>query len=237
MNILILGVNGDIGSSIFNKIYNSNNKFYLVYSKKKPKYNYNYKNIEYFKIDFKNNIYNSNVFKKIIKNKYDVVINNVGDSNPYISIFKLQKKDLLKSFNINFFSPFYIVSEIIKKNIKLNKKLKIINISSNTIKFLGSKNNFSYYLSKLTLDNALLYFSKHFAEKKIRVNILRPGLIKTKKTTKLKNYNSINFKNREKLVPFGRSGLPKDISSVIDFLLSDQADFIYGQVISISGGE
>jgi len=235
MNILILGINGDIGSSIFNKIYNSNYKFYLVYSKKKPKYNH--KNIVYFKIDFKNNILNSNVFKKIIKNKFDVVINNVGDSNPYISIFKLQKKDLHKSFNINFFSPFYIISEIIKKNVKLNKKLKIINISSNTIKFLGSKNNFSYYLSKLTLDNALLYFSKHFAEKKIRVNILRPGLIKTKKTTKLKNYNSINFKNREKLVPFGRSGLPKDISSAIDFLLSDQADFIYGQVISISGGE
>ena len=55
------------------------------------------------------------------------------------------------------------------------------------------------------------------------------------------NYNNvayfkIDLKKREKLVPIGKLGLPKDISSIIDYLLSDQADFIYGQVISISGG-
>ena len=57
--------------------------------------------------------------------------------------------------------------EIIKKSLKLKSKLNIINISSNTIKFFGSKKNTTYLVSKNALEISLLNLSKSFVKKNI----------------------------------------------------------------------
>ena len=126
---------------------------------------------------------------------------------------------------------------MIKKNIKKKKVTKIINISSNTIKYFGSKNNFPYYIAKQSLDSSLLYLSKHFSKNNIRINIVRPGLIKTSKTTKLKNYSKKIFLDREKLIPIKKAGNVEDISKLVKFLLNKNSQYIIGQIISVSGGE
>ena len=93
-----------------------------------------------------------------------MIINNVGDSNPYKDFFKITNKEILKSFKINFLSPLNIINHFIKKMMVKKQNLKIINISSNTIKFFGSKMNFPYFISKSTLENSLMYISKHFTK-------------------------------------------------------------------------
>jgi 3-oxoacyl-[acyl-carrier protein] reductase len=235
MKILILGINGDIGNSIFKKIYNENNYYFLTYSKLKPIHDK--KNVSIFKINFQNNINFSKGFKKLSKFNFDLIINNVGDSNPYKTFEKISSKDLNKSFLINYFTPFQIITFFIKKNLKINKPINIINISSNTIKFFGSKKNFPYLISKMTLENSLLYLSKHYAKNKIRINIIRPGLIKSKKSTPLKGYSSLKFKKREELVPLLKSGIPQDVSQLVKFLIQKESSYIIGQVISVAGGE
>lgn len=235
MNILILGINGDIGKSIFKNIFSKKNNYVLTYSKKKPKYSE--KNIIYTKFKFDDLVNFNKNLKKLNKFNFDVIINNVGDSNPYKNIFDITNKELLTSLEINFFSPFKIISHFIKKKLTKKKNLKIINISSNTIKFYGSKKNFPYYISKLTLENSLMYFSKHFAKKNIQINIIRPGLIKTKKTTLLKGYSNKNFIKREKLVPLAKSGSPQDVAELVKFLVDDKSSYVVGQIISVSGGE
>lgn len=235
MNILILGINGDIGNSIFKNIFSKKDNYVLTYSKKKPKYEE--KNIFYKKFKFDDFINFKKNLKKLDKFNFDVIINNVGDSNPYKDILEITNKELIKSLEINFFSPFKIISHFIKKNLIKKKNLKIINISSNTIKFYGSKKNFPYYISKLTLENSLMYFSKHFTKKNIRINIIRPGLIKTKKTTLLKGYSNQIFIKREKLVPSSKSGSPQDVAELVKFLVDNKSSFVVGQIISVSGGE
>ena len=89
----------------------------------------------------------------------------------------------------------------------------------------------------MALENSLLYISKHFTKDNIRINIIRPGLIQTKKSTKLKGYSKINFKKRESLVPTSKSGYPKDVSQLVKFLVEDRSSYIVGQTISVSGGE
>ncbi len=235
MNILLLGVNGDIGKSILEKIYSKENNYFLTFSKKKP--DLRKKNLRYIRIDFskKNNVKKQINF--LNKFNFDIIINNVGDSNPYKKFTNLSDEDIYQSFNINFFSPFKVIFSILKKNIKLKKKLNIISISSNTIKYLGSEKNFPYFISKSTLETSLKFISNKFSKNKIRINIIRPGLIKVKKTTKLLGYSEKNFKKRQTLIPIGRAGKPEDISNLIKFLSDEKSEYIFGQVISVSGGE
>lgn len=97
--------------------------------------------------------------------------------------------------------------------------------------------NFPYFISKLTLENSLMYISKHFTKENVRINIIRPGLIKTKKTTKLMGYLDKNFIKREKLVSLGKSGTSQDIVELVKFLIEEKSSYIVGQIISVSGGE
>ena len=235
MNILILGINGDIGHAIFKKIYNQKDEYYLTYSKKKP--NVNYKNVNFIKIDFLKLEALETSLKKLKNIFFDIIINNVGDSNPYKKFEKLNFLEIKKSLNINFLSPMKIIFELIKKAIIKKKSIYIINISSNTIKFIGSKNNLPYFLSKNSLDSFLIYISKHYSKNKIKVNIIRPGLIRTKKTTPLKNYSVSIFKKREKIVPIGKAGSADDIANLVNFLLQESSKYICGQIISVAGGE
>ena len=234
MNILLLGGSGDIGDAIFKEIYKPDNLYYLTYSKNKPKYKAT--NVKFLKLNFyKNFQFNKNrILKKI---PFNLIINNVGDCNPYKDVEKLTQKELIKSLKINFITPLNIILEIVKKNVKNKVATKIINISSNTIKFLGSKKNFQYFISKSSLENSLLYISRHFAKNNIKVNIIRPGLISTNKTTKLKNYSNKKFQEREKLIPMRKAGEPKDIAKLVLYLSSKDSDFVSGQIISVSGGE
>lgn len=234
MNILILGINGEIGNSILKEIYNINDMFYVTYSKKNPSIHFS--NVKKIKLNFKNTIEIKNL-KSFSKLDFDIIINNVGDSNPYKDVRLISINEIIKSLRINFIGPFNIMLHFIKKNLKKKKETKIINVSSNTLKFFGSKNNFPYFISKNCLDQSLLYLSKHFTEEKVKINIIRPGLIETNKSTKLKNYTKKNFLIRQKLVPTRKAGSPKDISKLVSFLMNKNSDFIIGQVISVSGGE
>ena len=110
-------------------------------------------------------------------------------------------------------------------------------MSSNTIKYLGSDKNLPYLVSKNALEIALLNLSKIYSWKKIKINIIRPGVIKTKKSTKINNYTKNIFLKRVTKIPVGQAGNPRDISNYVKYLIDDKSKFIFGQVITIAGGE
>jgi len=237
MNYLILGINGDIGKSIFENLYNEKDNFILTYGNKKP--DLKKKNIFLFKLNFK--LVEKSIIKinKILKKfkDIDIVINNVGDSNPFKNLLKVNPKELENSLKINFYSAYFIILQILKNRLKKNKPLNIINISSNTIKYLGSDKNLPYLVSKNALEISLMNLSKIFSRKKIKINIIRPGVIKTKKSTKINNYNKKIFLKRVSKIPAGQAGTPQDISNYVKYLTNDKSKFIFGQIITIAGGE
>ena len=237
MNYLVLGVNGGVGKSILKEIYNAKDNFVLTYNSKKP--NIKEKNISLFKIDF-NKTENAKVkISEIIKNfkSIDILINNIGNGNPYKSALKLRTTEIEKSMRINFLSPLFIIFQIINNNLRIKKKLNIINISSNTIKFYGSDNNLPYLVSKNALEIALLNLSKTYSRKLIKINIIRPGVIDSNINIKVKNYSQKRFAKRKKLIPIGEAGHPEDVSSLVNFLISKKSKFIFGQIFTVSGGE
>ncbi len=74
-----------------------------------------------------------------------------------------------------------------------------------------------------------------YASKRIRVNCVAPGLVRTPMTHRLTE-NESALKTSEAMHPLGRIGAPDDIASAIVWLLSPEQNWLTGQVLSVDGG-
>jgi 3-oxoacyl-[acyl-carrier protein] reductase len=81
------------------------------------------------------------------------------------------------------------------------------------------------------LGGATRSLALELASRGITVNAVAPGIIKSPVTDKAFPQAAI-----ERLVPMKRAGQPEEVAELVEFLASDRASFISGQVISINGG-
>ena len=111
----------------------------------------------------------------------------------------------------------------------LQKSGRIINIVSlSGIKGLPGQTNYS--ASKGGLIAATKALAQEVARKKITVNAVAPGFIKSDMTA------DIDEKEHKKIIPMRRFGKPEEVADLVEFLVSDKSAYITGQVISINGG-
>ncbi len=93
---------------------------------------------------------------------------------------------------------------------------------------------FSYYVTKAALNALMRHVAVRWGAKGIRANAICPGVILTE--TVLRVMSDEVREDALKRVPSPRLGEPEDIANLVSFLLSDEADWINGQAISIDGG-
>lgn len=74
-----------------------------------------------------------------------------------------------------------------------------------------------------------------YAPKKIRVNVVAPGLVDTPLAAGITG-NPMMLKASEAMHPLGRIGQPEEVANVISWLLSEGAGWVTGQVIGVDGG-
>ena len=72
--------------------------------------------------------------------------------------------------------------------------------------------------------------AREVAKRKILVNVVSPGLIDTEMI------EGLPLDKMLAAVPLGRVGKPEEVASVVDYLMTDDASYITGQVISVNGG-
>jgi 3-oxoacyl-[acyl-carrier protein] reductase len=86
------------------------------------------------------------------------------------------------------------------------------------------------------VDTITKSLAKELAPRKIRVNAINPGLVNTEGTQSAGLIAS-DFENRSvAATPLGRAGRPEDIAPPVSFLASDDARWITGETIFVSGG-
>jgi 3-oxoacyl-[acyl-carrier protein] reductase len=109
---------------------------------------------------------------------------------------------------------------------------RIINISS-VVGATGGAGQVNYAASKAGLIGLTKSLSQELATRNITVNCIAPGFIETPMTEKLDD-------NRKDIIissiPANRIGTPKDLSSAVIFLASQESSYITGQTIHINGG-
>ena len=160
----------------------------------------------------------------------DILVNNAGitKDNIFLRMSDQEWEDVL---NINLNSTFNILKLITKGMVK-RKYGRIINISS-IVGTTGGAGQVNYAASKAGLIGLTKSLSQELATRNITVNCIAPGFIETPMTEKLDD-------NRKDIIissiPANRIGTPKDLSSAVIFLASQESSYITGQTIHINGG-
>ena len=247
-NILITGGAGGIGLEIVH--YFENKKFNIIIldkiSKKNFKTNYKKpkKNINYFEVDLlKVKITEKKIQEIISKYKtIDILINCAGIQ--YIStVENFPTKEWKKVIDINLTSSF-ITSKTIIPVMKKNKWGRIINISS-VHGLVASENKSAYVASKHGLIGLTKAIALELSKTKITCNAISPGWVLTplveKQIKKLasKNKTSVELEKKNLLFekhPNQKFVSGKEIASLVNFLISKDAQNITGSSYSIDGG-
>jgi glucose 1-dehydrogenase len=110
---------------------------------------------------------------------------------------------------------------------------KIIHMSSvhQVIPWAGHVN---YAASKGGVDLLMRSIAQEVGERRIRVNSIAPGAIRTAINTKATSCDAES--KLLKLIPYGRVGEPEDVANAVVWLASDASDYIHGATLFIDGG-
>ena len=171
----------------------------------------------------------------------DIFVNNAGVS--YVAPFLDCSEQLWdKTMLINLKGAFHGCQAAVKRMLP-RKKGVILNMSSQSGK-AGNSQYAAYCASKFGVVGLTQSLAVEFAAEGIRVNAICPGVVFTplwdamiKDYAKKRNMEPEQVKPYlESKVPLGRLCTPEDVANTAAFLASDQASFITGQSINVSGG-
>jgi 2-hydroxycyclohexanecarboxyl-CoA dehydrogenase len=166
----------------------------------------------------------------------DILVNNAGWDR--IELFMKTTPDLWdRIIAINYRGVLNCIYSVVDDMMSRNSG-KIISISSDAGR-VGSMGEAVYAGAK----GAIIAFSKSLARElaryKINVNVICPGPTPTPMVEEMMEEGEFARKvlsSIDKIVPLKRMGTPEDIAHAVVFLASDEASFITGQVLSVSGG-
>ncbi|GAA0548040.1 SDR family NAD(P)-dependent oxidoreductase [Chitinophaga japonensis] len=162
----------------------------------------------------------------------DILVNNAGIYE-YQPIEQVSEEAFHRQFNVNVLGSLLAIQASLK--LFGEKGGNIINISSEAGK-MPLPTGSVYSATKAALDTITIALSKEFSGRNIRINSILPGVVETEGS---RSAGFIGSDAEARLVastPLGRTGQPEDIAKVAVFLASDDAAWITGEKISVSGG-
>jgi NAD(P)-dependent dehydrogenase (short-subunit alcohol dehydrogenase family) len=163
----------------------------------------------------------------------DIVVNNAAVNPVYGPVIETEGSAFDKIMNVNVKGPF----ELAKKAypyMKQKKSGSVINISS--IGGLRPEPGLGMYsVSKAALISLTKVMAREWGEDNIRVNVVCPGLIKTKFSEALWNNEKI-MNTMMKILPIKRVGTTEEIAALALYLASDASAYSTGSVFTADGG-
>lgn len=141
-----------------------------------------------------------------------------------------------EAMQINTLAFVEIVRSVTKKN-AYNTGMSIVGISS-VSSMRGNKSKVAYCASKGALDSMVRAMAKELSVKKIRINTVNPGFVKTPHFNKLEQNAGSDSEDFNSILQRQYLGLaePEDIANSVVFLLSDAAKIISGTNLVVDGG-
>ena len=159
----------------------------------------------------------------------DILVNNAG-INRDVQLFKMSDEEWEQVIAVNLTGTFYSC-RLAAQHMREKGFGRIINISS--MSWLGNFGQANYAASKAGVVGLTKTAARELAKKGITCNALCPGFIDTDMARGVpeKVWDIMVGK-----IPVGRAGTAADVGNMVAFLASDEASYINGEVINVSGG-
>jgi len=169
--------------------------------------------------------------------RIDILVSNAAYARE-ATILNLTLEDWHKTMRVNVGGLFHCAREVVPHMIK-QKRGAIVSVSSNAA-FYGGITSLAYTASKGAINSFSRKLALELAPHGIRVNVVAPGLTDT---VMLRDLGSHRFdaglpleEAYKKAVPLGRVGKPEEVAAVIAFLCSDEASYVTGEFVRVTGG-
>jgi len=168
------------------------------------------------------------------KIKFDGLVNCAGISTT-LPLVRINEEKLADFFQTNVFAAIHLTKLVSKKKFLPSGGSSIVFISS-VMGMVGEQGKTLYGMTKGALISATKSLALELASKKIRINSISPGVVKTTMSE-----NAIYSRNEQALKmikekhPLGL-GSPEDVANACVFLLSDAAKWITGTNLIVDGG-
>lgn len=157
-----------------------------------------------------------------------LLVNNAGIRRDNM-MFMMSDEDWHRVLDTNLNGFFYITRRLLKHMMPRKRGGRIVNMASlSGLKGLPGQVNYS--AAKAALIGATKALAQEVAPRNITVNAVAPGFIETDMTKDLPQ------DELKKMIPVGRFGRPEEVAAVVNFLASDEAAYITGEVINVNGG-
>ena len=160
----------------------------------------------------------------------DILVNNAGITRDALLLrMKESDWDLVMAINLK---GAFLCTKAVVRVMAQQRAGRIVNVAS-VVGVLGNVGQANYVASKAGLIGLTKTVAREFAARGITVNAVAPGFIETQMTAVLSDKVKELFLAQ---IPLGRAGSPADVAGAVTFLASDQAAYLTGQVIHVSGG-
>lgn len=168
--------------------------------------------------------------------RLDVLVNNAGILERQMRLEDMDVARLQRVFAVNVTGTFLCCREAVKRMARKQggNGGSIVNVSSMASR-LGSPNEYvDYAAAKGAVDSLTIGLAKEVAVEGIRVNAVRPGLIRT--DIHASGGEPGRVERLQSAIPLGRGGEAEEVARAILFLASDDSSYSTGSFVDVSGG-
>ena len=224
--VIVTGGNRGIGKGIVLSLLDQG---YLVLatSRDSKKFDMSHQNLEVTNLDVCDQASIDDFQKKVNDFDPDILINNAGITKDNLFL-RMTEDDWGEVIDTNLNSVFRMTKLVVRGMLK-KKWGRIINISSISGS-MGNPGQTNYSASKAGVEAFSRSLAKELGSRNITVNSVAPGFIQTDMTQGLID------EEITKKIPLQRVGSVEDVASLINFLVSEESNYITGQTLVVDGG-
>ena len=164
------------------------------------------------------------------------LVNNAGIVDRGMRVAEMTAARIARMFAVNVTGSFLCAREAVKR---MSTRLggrggAIVNVSSIASRLGGSGEYVDYAASKGAIDTFTIGLAKELGGEGIRVNAVRPGIIRTE--IHLSSGDPARVERIGAMAPLRRAGEALEVAHAILWLLSDEASYMTGALVDVTGG-
>jgi len=167
--------------------------------------------------------------------RLDGAFNNAGIDGGFTNTIKMTEEAFDQTIAVNLKGVWLCMKYQIEQFLAQGSGGAIVNTAS-VAGLVGTRGGIAYCASKHGVVGMTKCAALDFARKKIRVNAVCPGLIKTPMLEHMAEITGVSVETYANQEPVGRLGEPREIGDTVAFLLSEDSSFITGVALPVDGG-